>query len=71
MPTACVLYDGKRFEEFTIVGLTIDPTVVAQVVRLMRQLDPGSLVPEGSPPKRNRRRAPLRVVSTNGENPGL
>jgi hypothetical protein len=67
MPTACVLYDGKRFEEFTIVGLTIDPTVVAQVVRLMQQLDPGSLALEGSPTTRKPRRAPLRVVHTDGD----
>jgi hypothetical protein len=67
MPTACVLYDGKRFEEFTIVGLTIDPTVVAQVVRLMQQLDPGSLALEGSPTTRKPRRALLRVVHTNGD----
>jgi hypothetical protein len=67
MPTACVLYDGKRFEEFTIVGLTIDPTVVAQVVRLMRQLDPGSLVQEGAPTKRGRRQTPLWVVHPNGD----
>jgi hypothetical protein len=67
MPTACVLYDGKRFDEFTIVGLTIDPMIVAQVVRLMQQLDPGSLVQEGSSTKPKRRRAPLRMVHDDGD----
>jgi hypothetical protein len=68
MPTACVLYDGKRFEEFQIVGLTIDPNIVAAVVRLMQQIDPGALVKAAAPRSRKRRsQQPALVEVVNEE----
>jgi hypothetical protein len=67
MPTACVLYNGRRFNEFEIVGLTIDPAVVAQVVRLMQQIDPGNLVPEEPRATSKRRRSRLRLVHPTGD----
>ncbi len=65
MPTACVLYEGKRFEEFRIVGMTIDPTVIAAVVRFMREIDPGALVPDDSA-KHRKRRLKKPVLVTDG-----
>jgi hypothetical protein len=55
MPTACVLYEGRKFEEFRIVGMTVDPTVISGVVRLMREIDPGALVADDSAESRKRR----------------
>jgi hypothetical protein len=59
MVTALVLYEGKTFKDFELVGLTTNPEIIATVVELIHQAEP-HVLPAASPARQPR--ATLRVV---------
>jgi hypothetical protein len=68
MVTALALYTGRTIHEFELVGLSTDERLVSRMLELLAEHD-AQLFQKAGYQKRPRR-APLRVVSKEGEETG-